>query len=184
MGLAPVILEARTLWLALRFRRFGRERLISLGGPAMKHRRRVWGISCADCPPPRAWPIGAPIVRMFSLGICGRLCPIMLPIPWRWRFPHWSGIPSIFQAFPRKAEDGPLPPPPGLHPQQQIQCHQRTPPPLHRGTAREDWTAGFCHAEYGHGGEPASCGYGQLVWKILVRSEYHGGRDHEHQFYS
>ena len=36
MGLAPVILEARTLWLALRFRRFGRERLISLGGPAMK----------------------------------------------------------------------------------------------------------------------------------------------------
>ena len=33
--------------------------------------------------PPRAWPIGAPIVRMFSLGICGRPCPIMLPIPWR-----------------------------------------------------------------------------------------------------
>lgn len=91
VGVGPSDFEARTLWLALRFRRFGRERLISLGGPAMKHRRSVWGISCADCPPPRAWPIGAPIVRMFSLGICGRPCPIMLPIPWRWRFPHWIG---------------------------------------------------------------------------------------------
>ena len=32
LGLAPVILEARTLWLALRFRRFGRERLIRRPG--------------------------------------------------------------------------------------------------------------------------------------------------------
>ena len=73
------------------FQEIWERKAYQFGRPGYEAPAQRVGISCADCPPPRAWLIGAPIVRMFSLGICGRPCPIMLPIPWRWRFPRWIG---------------------------------------------------------------------------------------------